>query len=320
MSNKRISVFVLVIILLIIAVFIVDYILKRPGRSEGNPYEYNVEAYRKVPEELIAYKETKNFQVQSLKLTGIDVYDGKIWLTGDRIFQVITPDGMAVSKQEIHEGSRCIKACDESVYIGFEDHIEKYSHEGEYLEKWDIPGRNCVFTSVDADKEYVYVADAGNRRVLVYTFTGDLKGEFSGQSEGAAGHGFIVPSAHFDLVVNKMGELWVVNPGKHALEQYSSEGKLMDSWRNSSMEIEGFTGCCNPAEITVLQDGSFVTSEKGLVRIKVYNRKGELQSVVAGPDKFGDEGNAPEVAADENGVIYALDFDRGLIRVFETIK
>jgi hypothetical protein len=54
-----------------------------------------------------------------------------------------------------------------------------------------------------------------------------------------------------------------------------------------------------------------------LVRIKVYKPSGEFSGVVAAPEKFKDEGEAPDVAADENGNVYALDFDKKIIRVFE---
>jgi hypothetical protein len=39
--------------------------------------------------------------------------------------------------------------------------------------------------------------------------------------------------------------------------------------------------------------------------------------VVAEPAKFVDQGRAPDVAADSQNNIYALDFDKKMIRVFE---
>ena len=132
-----------------------------------------------------------------------------------------------------------------------------------------------------------------------------------------AGHGFIIPSPSFDVVVNSYGELWVVNPGKHAIENYTDGGQMRGFWQNNSTDINGFTGCCNPAEIAVLEDGAFVTSEKGMVRIKIHEPSGELRSVVAPPALFREEGKAPEVCADARGNIYVLDFDRNTVRIFE---
>ena len=83
------------------------------------------------------------------------------------------------------------------------------------------------------------------------------------------------------------------------------------------MEIDGFTGCCNPAEIAIMNDGSFITGEKGLVRIKIYDPSGKLLSVVAPPEIFKEDGRAPEITFNTKGIIYALDFDRNVIRLFE---
>ena len=66
-----------------------------------------------------------------------------------------------------------------------------------------------------------------------------------------------------------------------------------------------------------MEDASFVTSEKGLVRIKIYDQSGSLKSVVAPPSLFKEEGKAPDVCVDAQQVVYALDFDRNLIRIFE---
>jgi hypothetical protein len=164
------------------------------------------------------------------------------------------------------------------------------------------------------------VADAGNRRIVIFNRDGEQIGEFEGKADSESGHGFIVPSANFDLAVNSYGELWVVNPANHALENYSEDGRLRGYWENSSIDIDGFLGCCNPARITVLQDGSFVTSEKGVVRIKIHDQSGALVTVVAPPALFKKEGQAPEVCADDDDVIYALDFDKDVIRVFEPIE
>ena len=83
---------------------------------------------------------------------------------------------------------------------------------------------------------------------------------------------------------------------------------------------EGFSGCCNPAHFAFLPDGRFVTSEKGLVRVKTYKPSGEFDAVVAAPVKFAEEGKAPDLAADAAGNVYVLDFDKKMIRVFEPKK
>jgi sugar lactone lactonase YvrE len=154
---------------------------------------------------------------------------------------------------------------------------------------------------------------------MKFNTKGELQNEFGGKVSEDALHGFIVPSPYFDIDITEYGDLWVVNPGLHTLENYTSEGNLREHWKASGAKTEGFSGCCNPAHYCFLPDGSFVTSEKGLVRIKVYKPSGEFSGVVAGPNKFDDkiEGQAPDVAVDSQGNIYALDLDRNVLRVFE---
>lgn len=317
MSKKALSIIVALIVVAILAIIVADFISKRPDRLGSNPYALDVSEYEDVEASLIHYKETKNIPVSELKPGGIDVDGDEIYLTGEKFLQVISKKGVQQLLIELDGEGTCVAASADKIYVGFSDHVVVYSNKGEELAAWAALDSRCVITSMAIMDDVLYVADAGNRRVLRYDAAGQILGEFVGKAESAAGHGFIVPSPNFDLVVNSFGELWVVNPGKHAIENYSDEGMMRGYWQNSSTDIEGFTGCCNPAEITVMEDGSFVTSEKGLVRIKIYDQSGKLLSVVAAPEKFQEEGKAPEVAVDSEGNIYALDFDKNMIRIFE---
>jgi hypothetical protein len=78
----------------------------------------------------------------------------------------------------------------------------------------------------------------------------------------------------------------------------------------------------------LLPDGSCITCEKGLSRVKVYAPDHSLQFVVAGPDQFRDNGRPGQVsdrsdgtlggldaAVDSNGQIYILDLMGEDIRV-----
>ena len=187
------------------------------------------------------------------------------------------------------------------------------------MDEWNFENEDSYITAVSAYEGNIFVADAGLRKVYRYSEDGELITEFEGKKGDEVVHGFIVPSPYFDLGVNQFGELWVANPGMHSLENYTFDGDLRGFWEYTSIEIEGFSGCCNPAHFAFLDDGSFVTSEKGLVRIKIHKPSGELKSVVAAPAKFKDEGEAPDVAVDIMGNVYALDFDKKIIRVFEPI-
>ena len=142
---------------------------------------------------------------------------------------------------------------------------------------------------------------------------------YRGETGDGSEHGFIIPSPNFHLDFDPQNNLWVTNPGMHAIQQYNDLGELTESWSKSSPEIEGFSGCCNPAKFTFLPDGRFITSEKGLVRIKIYSASGEFESVVAAPEKFTEDGEALDLAVDKQENIIALDENKKMIRFFKPI-
>jgi hypothetical protein len=82
------------------------------------------------------------------------------------------------------------------------------------------------------------------------------------------------------------------------------------------MEIDGFCGCCNPTHMAILDNGSFVTSEKGLPRVKVIAPTGELQAVVAGPGQLAPDTVGLDLAIDPEGRILVLDPAARMVRVF----
>jgi len=318
MKNRGLIILLAVLAAAIVIIIAVDYISKRPDRSKANPYEYNVDEYRKVDDSLlIQYNEIQNLKLDSSLFHGIAFSDNKIYILGNGYLQVITPDGKQLMMKELNNPPRCIAVSSDRIFIGYVDHIASYDMNGELLASWDTLGNQSLLTALAVKDDLLFAADAGKRRVLRYKTSGELLGQFEGKSDSGQVHGFIIPSACFDLAFGPDGELWVVNPGKHALENYSYEGDLKGFWENASFDLAGFSGCCNPSHIAIMPDGSFVTSEKGIVRIKIHKPSGELLCVVAPPSGFGDAFKAPDLVVTPEGIIYALDFDNFVIRVYK---
>ena len=299
------------------AVIAGDYLTGRPDKSNPNPFEYNVDEFKNVDSTLIHFKETKNFKIGFTEPAAITIEADKLYVTGDNKLQIIDITGKLLAEIVLSGIPKTLEVTTENIYVAVNNQILVYNHDGTLLKEWKPVGENAVITAISAIENIVYVADAGKRKVYKYSTEGNLLLEFDGKADEGVLHGFIIPSGFFDLDINPDGDLWVVNPGMHAIEQYTAEGQLREHWNNTSMMTEGFSGCCNPAHFTFLPDGRFVTSEKGLVRIKTYKPSGEFEGVVAAPVKFKDEGRAPDIATDSNGNIYALDFDKKMIRVFE---
>jgi len=317
MKNKGIIIFLIILAIFIVAVIAGDYLSDKPDKAGPNPFAYDVEDFKTVDSTLIHFKETKNFRLAFEQPAAITIHDDKLYVAGDSQIQIIDISGNLLNTLEIPGLSKTIEVSDDRIYAAINNQIIVFNHSGEISNTWKTLENGSSVTAIAASENIVYIADAGKRKVLKYNIEGELLHEFDGKADEGVLHGFIIPSGFFDLDFNPDGDLWVVNPGMHSLENYTADGNLREHWNNTGIMIEGFSGCCNPAFYTFLPDGRFVTSEKGLVRIKTYKPSGEFDGVVAAPDKFTEDGRAPDIATDSAGNIYALDFDKKMIRVFE---
>lgn len=320
---KKTGIILLVVLLLVVIIIVIVLDLKstRVGDRSANKYELDLDAYKIVDPALIGYKEIRNYNIQADSPGAIACRGEKIYIVADNYLQTFNLEGNQLLKVTLPFAPACLDITEDGEFIiGFRNRIGFFNNNAELLWMGDTLGSRAVITAVAVKNQLIFVADAGNRVVHRYDISGQYLDHFEGKTGEQDSLGFIVPSGYFDLKINPDGELWVVNPGKHAFENYTDEGELRSFWENSSPEIEGFTGCCNPAHIAFLPDGSFVTSEKLIVRIKTHKASGELLSVVASPDQFNENGIAPDIAVDDNGNIYALDFERKIIRVFTPNK
>ncbi len=318
MKNKGIAVIIIALAAVIVLLVTIDFSSTRVDKRPDNPYEYEVDEFKEVPEEVIHYKETKQLRIPGNVLKGLTYHEGRMFIISDRSVRVVDLTGTQLNRFELNDSARCIHVTDnQHILIGHDNYFSLYNHAGEPLQESEKLKKKSIITSIAKKGDTVFVADAGNRRIVTFSIGGQKLGEFLGVSGSSAMHGFIIPSAKFDIAVNKEKELWTTNPGIHALQHYSEDGNLENKWSKSSMNYKGFSGCCNPAHFAFSPNGNFITSEKGMVRIKEYDKKGELIAVVAPPKKFKDEGRAPEVATDESGNIIALDFDKKMVRYFE---
>ena len=317
MKNKGIVIFLIVLAVVIVAIIAGDYLSDKPDKTGPNPFEYNVDNFKIVDSTLIHFKETKNYRIAFETPAAITISNDKIYLAGDNKIQVIGLDGNLLQEIAITGTPQAVEVFGNEIFVAISNALNVYNENGNLLKTWPALTDSAMVTAIATTETSVFVADAGNRKVHRFSHDGQLLASFDGKADEGELNGFIIPSGFFDLDINPDGDLWVVNPGMHSLENYTEEGNLREHWNNTSMMTEGFSGCCNPAHFTFLPDGRFVTSEKGLVRVKTYKPSGEFDAVVAAPLKFTEEGKAPDIATDAAGNVYALDFDKKMIRVFE---
>ncbi len=319
MNKKWISIFLVALAAIIVVVIASDFARNKPGKRPSNPFEYDMESLKEVDPEQILYKETRNFNLKMEKPAGIALYANRLFVVGDQKLQSISLEGRLHLDVALPRQPLAVDVTSDRIYVTSGQSIMVFDHEGNPLSEWAVFPEDSRLSSIAVYDNMVFIADAGRRRVYRFTPDGEKVLEFEGKVSDDVLHGFIVPSGCFDLSVNEFGDFWVANPGKHALENYTFDGTLRGYWTATFSDVKGFTGCCNPAFFTFLPGGNFITSEKGILRIKEYKASGEFVGVVAAPSKFIEEGNVADVAADADGRVYACDPDKKSIRVFEKI-
>lgn len=305
------------IVVVIAVVVVLDYLSTRVDKRPANPFAFSVDEYEAVDESMIAYRETRQISAGEQPILAMAYGNGRIFLLTDDYLQVITPLGQEIGRTPVDPGGSCIAlAPDGIVLIGYANYLVALQGEAEIARSEVLDGEAFI-SAITASGDHVFAADAGNRRVSVFNPELEHLHSFQGESGVSSLHGLILPSRHFDLKLNDENELWVVNPGLHTIQNYTQGGRLRGHWGKASFDADGFSGCCNPYFIAFLSDGRFATSEKGIIRIKIHKESGEFDTYVAAPEKFRDGSRAPALAVNEQDHIFALDFDRNMIRYFE---
>ena len=320
------------------------------GSGLGADFEYNLEQLAKIDPNLILYEESArpiNTGFETTHAISIDSH-GAIYVAGDHAIRVFNDGGKLLNEIKLPEAPMClaVETMDEEgtsgsrkIYIAMKDHVEVYNNQGKMLAKWQSPGDNAVLTSIAVSKDNIFVADAGNRIVLRYDTTGTIINRIGEKDEDRNIGGFVIPSPYFDLAVGRDGLLRVVNPGIHRIEAYTFEGDLEFSWGEFSSGIKGFCGCCNPVNFAIIHgtdfsgaDDNFVTCEKGLTRVKIYDPEGSFVGVVAGPEQLVEGGKVEicdtpaecqiggfDVDVDASGRVLILDTIKNIVRIFSRI-
>lgn len=321
MKSKYILRIALVLLMIVLVIMFRDLFYSK-GPNQSNPYEYNLDSLKKVSPDLIAYEEIKNIRPETDYIFGIAIdKDDQLYIAATKEIIIYNKKLEKINSIPLDDDAYCINISDDGkIYIGMADHIEVYHKSGKQLSKWNSKGGQAIFTSIGIDSESVYVADAGNKIIYRYDHEGFLQNEIGKKDTLNGIPGFIIPSPYFDLLIGRNQELWVVNPGRHQLESYRPDGSLISSWNNTSMSVDGFSGCCNPSHIAMLSNGSFVTSEKGIERVKIHLPNGDFKCVVASSDKFLEGTTDLDLAVDSKDRIFVADPKKGLIRIFEKIN
>ncbi|HSW01991.1 MAG TPA: hypothetical protein VLI39_17625 [Sedimentisphaerales bacterium] len=302
------------------------------GSGLSDAYAYDVTRLARIDPNLVLYEESDppiRTGLSQSRAIALDKAD-RIYVAGDKSIRVFDASGNLARTISLTGEPQCLTIWDDGVlYVGMKEHVEVLDAQGKVTASWEPLGDEAVLTSIARHGDAVLVANAGHRVVLHYDLAGTLVGHIGEKDPEREIPGFAVPSPHFDLAVSRDGLIRVANPGRNRIDTFTLDGNLEFWWGERSVGIKGFCGCCNPVSFTLLPNGGFVTAEKGLVRVKVYNSDGAFVGVVAGPDQFAGgkqmkvcetpeecQGAALDVAAGADGRVYVLDPADNTVKTF----
>ncbi len=309
-----------IVVLSVIGVlyFGIRAVMDRTQSDTKNPYALDLSVFEQDRTGAPAYDQTQSIPVRSEKPRGL-ARDGEgfLYVSDDGGVTRYDAGGNRVEHFAIGETAYCLAVDGQRrIYLGMKDHVEVLDATGKPLARWESLGPNAIVTSIAVSDSVVYLADAGQLLVWKFTTPGSLLGTIGKKDPLKGVPGYVIPSPYFDVAVGPDGTLWAANTGRHSLENYTHTGALRTSWGDYGTALDEFCGCCNPSHFAILKDGGFVTSEKGIARIKTYDREGRFVAVVAGPDRFRAGTEGLDLVVDDSGRIYVLDPAQKAIRVF----
>lgn len=296
-------------------------------------YTYDMDAYTQIDPDLIryhAFDASMPLDVDRSRAIAVDA-DEKIYIAADKKIQVYTMPNPIPEEIALTVTPSCLTVEEDgTLLVGAEKIVLVLKPDGGEIARFTMPVDRAVLTSIAADENNIFAADAANKLIWRFDRSGKLLGQIGQKDADRNIPGIVVPSPYFDILMAEDGLLRVVNPGRHLIEAYTVDGDREWVWGQTSVGIEGFSGCCNPVAIALLPDGGFVTAEKGLVRIKTYDADGRFVDVVAGPEQLNWTGpmrvcqsssdcgmQSFDVAVGPSGRIYVLDLADNRIYTFK---
>lgn len=277
-----------------------------PASSEANMRYHQLR--------VISGKGTAPYQfAETLRGLAIDTAD-RLYAVGDAELKVFSSQGELVKRWRTERPGYSVAVADDgTVYVGQAGQVQLFDREGRLQETWRDADRLGLVTAIGIAGKNVLLADAKGRCIRRYDQGGRFLNDIGSHNRM---RGFLIPNQHLDFAIDARGTILAANPGKHRVERYTVDDKLLGHFgRFDGRDPAGFGGCCNPTNIALTREGLIVVTEKAGPRAKVYDADGKLLTLM-GEDDFDPTCKNMDVAVDSNGRIYVVDTARLHICVF----
>jgi sugar lactone lactonase YvrE len=223
--------------------------------------------------------------------TTMAVADDKIYLLGtvmtERILEI---QGQKIKQMEA-TGIKC----------------EVFDPAGAKVSEIQLPDARSATDAHFIGKELV-VADYTQKCILYYELAGTV-----GKVTRKIDKVFRLCCGIFDFCPSTdANSIVVANLGAFKVQTYT-DGKSVNEFGARGTKEEEFHGCCNPVNVTCLADGSIVTVEKAPTRVKIYDKAGKTEKLIAGLGEMVDGCNQIPIAVDSKGTLYLASTTKNLI-------
>jgi hypothetical protein len=243
--------------------------------------------------------------------------DGEVWAAGDAIVRQHDRNGNPLSDFELERAPWSIgfDPASRGLWLGFEGEVVSYSPTGQRLSSFRDESRLGRITAIKRVDDLVIVGDAGGRCLRAYTLDGRWLRDIGNKNRT---QGLLIPNGVVDFDVDRRtNTLLAANPAKHRVERYTVEGELLGFWGHFGMHDDvHFSGCCNPTNIAVADDGNVLVTEKAPPRVKQYAADGRLIAATAKGELFNPQAKNMCLAA-ANDRVYVADTARLAVLVLE---
>jgi sugar lactone lactonase YvrE len=283
--------------------------------------------YRKV--QVIAGRgEAPGRFAESLRGLAVDAQD-RLYAVGDSKVVVFSPGGAVERSWATKLPGYCVAvAPDGTVYVGQEGQVQLFAADGTPGDTWRDGDRLGVISSIGLTDDAVLLGDATARCIHRYErsstklnsstkFNFALPDRFvSDIGKNNRMRGFMLPNGHMDFAVDGQAVIHAAHSGKHRVERYDLDGKLLGQFgRFDGTDPVGFPGCCNPTNLALTVEGQVVVTEKASPRVKVYDADGKLRAHF-GEQDFDANCRNMDVAVDTRGRVYVIDTVRLQVVVY----
>lgn len=321
MKRNLLPYILIIAIIAALAFFGIKYIKPDYKSRPGNPYSLKLDSIGQIAEEKLCDVSLSKIKLPFNDPKAIATDAGNnIYISGDSAILVISQSGKRIRSFATSGTATALAiGTGNEVFAAFGNRIALYLADNKLIREWTFPNEDSHVTSLAVGKNLVYAADAEKARVYGYKTDGTLV-QTIGTNKKEEFDSFILPSYYFDVAVGSDNTLWVANTGRHKLVNFYPDGTLRSHWGETSSGIEGFCGCCNPSHFAIMEDGSFITAEKGIVRVKKYNSTGIFECAIAGPEHFTTGATGLDIAINKNDEILVLEPASGLIHIFKINK